>query len=171
MLIYSIPMSTTRSPHTRQAHAPPGRTHESPLQIHHAECEANFLRLQKLLPGFEGGHSRCIGLRALGSHEDALDLRVLERSAYTAELTVRQQRPVWGHRPSEFRVRVYLDARMAEVTGCASVFRLLPRYPYPNTRGLARDERWQLNRLLGEWLARCLADGYAPARIALASGA
>ena len=32
----------------------------SPLQIHHAECEVNFLRLEKLLPGFAAGQARHI---------------------------------------------------------------------------------------------------------------
>jgi uncharacterized protein YqiB (DUF1249 family) len=145
-------------------------THCSALQIHHAECEVNFLRLQKLLPGFASGQACRIGAQPIGAYQDVLEVLVTERCPYTAELRVRQKRPVWGRRSSEFRVRVYLDARMAEVVGCENVRRLLPRYDYPNARGLARDEKWQHNRLLGEWLSRCLSDGHALSDAALAVG-
>ena len=170
MLIYSVRMNTTRSIVKGESRDPVDWKRCSPLQIHHAECELNFLRLQKLLPGFPAGQRCIVGARPLGVYEDALEVRVTERCPYTAELLVRQKRPVWGRRSSEFRVRVYLDARMAEVTGCAQVRRLMYRYDYPNAGGLARDEKWQLNRLLGEWLSRCLLDGHALSDAALAVG-
>ena len=136
-------------------------TQDSPLQIHHAGCEQNYQRLARLLPGFTLGEVRRIGVRFPGGHDDALELRVLERSAWTAEIALRQLHPVWGTTRLEIRIRAYLDARMAEVTGAARERRLLARYPYPNARGYARDERWQLDRLLGEWLGHCLSEGHA----------
>jgi len=170
MLIYFGRMSSSRL--TRRAvlerRTAPARC--TPLQIHHAECEVNFLRLEKLLPGFAAGQSRHIGTRLPHGGLDVLHLRVAERCPYTAELCVRQQQPVWGARGAEFTVRAYLDARMAEVIGCARVRRLLARYEYPNPAGLARDEKWQANRLLGEWLAHCLAEGHALAPALLAAG-
>lgn len=132
----------------------------SALQIHHAECEMNFLRLSRLLPGFGAGQALRLGLRLPGGGADELQLWVLERAPYTATLCFRQAHAVWGGRPFEMQLRVYLDARMAEVTGCSRAARLLARYPYPNRRGFARDEKWQLDRLLGEWLSRCLAEGH-----------
>ncbi len=39
----------------------------------------------------------------------------------------------------------------------------------PGRDGLARDEKWQINRLLGEWLAHCLAEGHALHSAALAA--
>ena len=137
-------------------------TRGDPLQIHPAECEVNFLRLARLLPGFGAGQARRIGIRFSSGHEDVIELRVTERSPYTAVIELRQARPVWGDAALEISVRAYLDARMAEVTGCRHARRLLPRYPYPNSRGLARDEKLQQDVLLGEWLSRCLADGHVP---------
>lgn len=131
-----------------------------PLQIHHAECEVNFLRLARLLPGFAAGQVRRIGLRIAPGHEESVELRVLERSPYTAELELLQSKPLWRGIRTQLRVRAYLDVRMAEVVGCERSPRLLPRYPYPNDKGLARDEKWQLDCLLGEWLASCLAEGH-----------
>ena len=89
-------------------------------------------------------------------HLGLLDLSVSERT---------------GDAALEISVRAYLDARMAEVTGCRQSRRLLPRYPYPNSRGFARDEKWQQDALLGEWLSRCLADGRALAPDLAAGGA
>ena len=137
----------------------PVMTRGYPLQIHHAECELNFLRLARLLPGFDSGQSRRITIRFAPGHEDTIEIRVTERSPYTAAIELRQTRPVWGEAALWISIRAYLDARMAEVTGCRQSRRLLPRYPYPNARGLARDEKWQQDLLLGEWLSRCLADG------------
>jgi len=136
-------------------------TRASALQIHHAGCEVNFLRLEKLLPGFAAGQSGCIGIHCAAGRDETLELCVVERAPYTAELELRQHHPVWGARGMRLRLRVYLDARMAEVVGCTGVRRLLPRYPYPNRLGLARDEKWQLDRLVGEWLERCMAEGRA----------
>lgn len=138
----------------------PVLTRGYPLEIHHAECEVNFLRLARLLPEFSAGASRRIGIRFASGHEDTIELRVTERSPYTAVIELRQARPVWGYAALEITIRAYLDARMAEVTACRQSRRLLPRYPYPNSRGLARDEKWQQDLLLGEWLSRCLADGH-----------
>lgn len=137
----------------------PVLTRGYPLQIHHAECEVNFLRLARLLPGFTAGQSRHIAIRFASGHEDTIELLVTERSPYTAVIELQQTRPVWGDTPLRLGVRAYLDARMAEVTACRQSRRLLPRYPYPNSHGLARDEKWQQDVLLGEWLSRCLADG------------
>ena len=170
MLIYSVHMKAPRPIVKSENRDPVDWRQCSPLQIHHAQCEVNFLRLRKLLPGFHEGQCVVVGARPLGAYQDTLEARVTERCRYTAELLVRQKRPVWGRRASEFRVRVYLDARMAEVIGCAQVRRLLPRYDYPNADGMARDEKWQLNRLLGEWLSRCLLDGHVLTDAALAVG-
>jgi len=130
----------------------------------------NFLRLAKLLPGFQPGQARRIGIRFPAGHHDALELCVRERAPYTAELGLRQMNPVWGAAALAVTIRVYLDARMAEVVGCPQARRLLARYPYPNRAGFQRDEKWQLDRLIGEWLSRCLADGHALHEAVLAAG-
>ncbi|WP_121345194.1 DUF1249 domain-containing protein, partial [Pseudomonas aeruginosa] len=57
-------------------------------------------------------------------------------------------------------VRVYHDARMAEVIGAEQARRLMAIYPYPNQAMHQPDEKNQLNLFLGEWLAHCLACGH-----------
>jgi hypothetical protein len=49
-------------------------------------------------------------------------------------------------------VRMYHDARVAEVVDCSGYGRFEPEYRYPNQRMLQRDEKRQINQLLGEWL-------------------
>lgn len=143
------------------------RTPCSSLQIHHAQCEMNFLYLDRLLPGFSCDQHIAIGVDLASGLVDQIDIRVVERSPFTALVSMRQAKPPWGGRGIELQVRVYLDARMAEVIGCPLAARLLVRYPYPNPRMLARDEKWQLNRLLGEWLSFCMVQGHAVEDVAV----
>ena len=161
MPIYFPDMSTT-SPFT-QAVADNKRvmTRCSALQIHHAQCEVNFLHLQRLLPGFPCGQQKLVDVTLGARHTQRISLCVAERNPYTAQVVLHQEKPVWGGRGIELHVRAYLDVCMAEVVGSPPINRLLPRYPYPNPRMLARDEKWQLNRLLGEWLSLCISDGHA----------
>ena len=126
------------------------------LQDHHAQCEVNFLHLQRLLQSFSAGSRLDVECTTGSAPSQQVGLCVLERSRYTALVYVTQSLPVWGERRIELHVRVYLDVAMAEVVASPPfITRLLARYPYPNPRMLARDEKWQLNRLLGEWLSCC----------------
>jgi len=49
-------------------------------------------------------------------------------------------------------VRMYHDAKVAEVMNCSGHGTFEPEYGYPNKHMLQRDEKRQLNQLLGEWL-------------------
>ncbi len=49
-------------------------------------------------------------------------------------------------------VRMYHDAKVAEVTSCCGHGAFEPEYGYPNKHMLQRDEKRQINQLLGEWL-------------------
>ena len=57
-------------------------------------------------------------------------------------------------------VRVYHDARMAEVVGAENARRFRSIYTYPNAAMHQPDEKTQLNLFLGEWLGHCLACGH-----------
>jgi len=49
-------------------------------------------------------------------------------------------------------VRMYHDAKVAEVVNCSGQGTFEPEYGYPNKHMLQRDEKRQVNQLLGEWL-------------------
>lgn len=126
-----------------------------------ATCEANYLRLMRLLPDMrETPSARRVALsegeRLLG----VLSLQVLEACPYTTTLQVSQELGLpWLPAP-RLEVRVYHDARMAEVIGAEQARRLLAAYPYPNQAMHQPDEKNQLNLFLGEWLSHCLACGH-----------
>lgn len=155
-----------KRPMARPACPPPD------LDVLQHECEANFSRLMQLAPGLRGlDRTRRSSPGCAGN----LKLEVLEQSRYTTALRL-SQAPAAGDAWSlalEMDIRVYYDARMAEVVKYQgeSRFRIHYPYAYPNRRMVRRDEKQQLNLLLGEWLSMCLAQGHRFAtHEALASG-
>lgn len=130
-----------------------------PLQM--AECEANYLRLMKLLAGANADKYAFMVSR--GNSAWRHQLQVVERSRYTTTLLLTQESPyasTWLKMP-RLTVRVYHDARLAEVLAWEGHKRLRPRYEYPNSLMYQADEKLQLNLFLGEWLSLCLAQGHS----------
>lgn len=126
-----------------------------------AACEANYARLMRLLPAMrdERGSRRVAlsqGERLLG----VLALDVVEACPYTTTLKVRQEHSLPWLPVPQLEVRVYHDARMAEVISAENARRFRSIYPYPNAAMHQPDEKTQLNLFLGEWLGHCLACGH-----------
>lgn len=53
-------------------------------------------------------------------------------------------------------IRLYHDARMAEVLSTQDIKQVKPRYDYPNNHMHQQDEKQQINQFLNEWLHLCL---------------
>lgn len=136
-----------------------------------ATCEANYARLMRLLPGMR--EQSALGQPMLGqpmlrrlalSAGDAtlavLALKVTEAGPYTSTVEVLEEPGLAWLPAPRLEVRVYHDARMAEVTGAEHCRRLRPRYAYPNPAMHQPDEKTQLNLFLGEWLGHYLACGH-----------
>jgi uncharacterized protein YqiB (DUF1249 family) len=126
-----------------------------------AACEANYAHLMRLLPQMrEARGSRRVAL-SQGEHLlGVLALDVIEACPYTTTLQVSQEHSLpWLPTP-RLEVRVYHDARMAEVVGAEHARRFRSVYPYPNVDMHQPDEKSQLNLFLGEWLSHCLACGH-----------
>lgn len=121
----------------------------------HAVCEANYFRLRKLMPDMVTQNERQIVMDITGEAEQRLVLQVIERCRYTTMLQLtHQQEEDWLKSPS-MEVRLYHDASMAEVVAAYNRRRFRGVYPYPNEQMLQPDEKYQLNRFLGEWLGYC----------------
>lgn len=138
------------------------------LPAHMAECDANFLRLMKLFPDMQENDEQTFALH-FGGYEAEVVLRVVERGPYTTLLNLRQEPEVsWGGTPS-IQIRVYHDAKSAEVAEIQNQNRFYGVYEYPNARMRQRDEKAQINRFLGEFLTLCLEHGAStdplPARL------
>ena len=56
-------------------------------------------------------------------------------------------------------IRLYHDARMAEVLLTQDIRQVKPRYDYPNSQMHQQDEKQQTNQFLNEWLHLCLRLG------------
>lgn len=142
------------------------------LPTYHADCDANYLRLCKLMPELASNHSW--RYRMPGG---TLEVSVVERSRYTTEVSLHASAADSGNKDSKYwltpppiTVRLYHDARMAEVVavdGQGPVGGDGLNFRYPNPAMHNEDERQQVNRYLSEWLAHCLANGRADADIQL----
>ena len=123
----------------------------------HGLCEANYARLVRLYPDYEGCNAREL---IVGSAR--VRIEVLERARYTTIFQLNQ----W-HAGSRWlgrlriELRAYHDARMVEVGMFQSHRRIAGRYNYPNARMYQQDEKLQQNRFLADWLEYCLANGRA----------
>lgn len=119
--------------------------------------ESNYILIRRLAPE----------LRAMGDAisvvPDGVDLhlRILERSPYTTSISLTHyfdpESPLRAE--PDLRVRVYHDARAAEVMPDTRTehFRLWAgRRPEPKSLSW----RWELNRFLNRWLRYCLAEGH-----------
>jgi len=89
-----------------------------------------------------------------------LVLEVLESCPYTTTLQVSQEHCLTWLPVPKMEVRVYHDARMAEVIRAENARRFRGIYHYPNAQMHQPDEKNQLNLFLGEWLGHCLACGH-----------
>jgi uncharacterized protein YqiB (DUF1249 family) len=131
------------------------RRYQINLAAELAECEANYARLLRLLPEWERDHySFGVGV------DLQVQIAVSARSPYTTTLEFSQRAASIPTVAPSLTVRVYHDARLAEVVAFTSRRRVQPRYEYPNPAMYQPDEKSQWNRFLGEWLRHCLRHGF-----------
>ncbi|WP_160488945.1 DUF1249 domain-containing protein [Pseudomonas sp. 8AS] len=131
-----------------------------------AACEANYARLLRLLPDMRDGQGeRRVALSQGDLLLGVLVLQVLEACPYTTTLSVSQEHSLPWLPVPRLEVRVYHDARMAEVVSAENARRFRSIYSYPNAAMHQPDEKTQLNLFLGEWLSHCLACGHELASV------
>ena len=125
------------------------------LAAHLAECDANYMRVMQLFPRLHERDAGAVGVNLAG-RRIKVSIEVAKRSRYTTIISLRQSPEApWGASPM-FRVCLYHDLNCAEVTEYQSARRFNAVYSYPNAHMRQRDEKAQVNRLLGEFLACCL---------------
>ena len=146
------------------------------LSAHLAECDGNYLRLVRLLPGLREGDRREF-IVMLGSVSPHVTVEVTERHRYTAVVLLRQRLEGIDAAAAErlalaelrIKARLYHDARCAEVIEFQGQRLFEAVYAYPNPRMRQPDEKAQVNRFLRELLNACLAHGVASEEAALAT--
>lgn len=140
------------------------RRYQVDLPAEMAQCALNYARLQRLLPTrgcTPRERGRSWQSRQLGVGDDlCISIDVTERGPYTTTLQISQNTVSEALPSPQLTVRVYHDARLAEVVAFSNRRRVWPRYDYPNTDMHQPDEKAQWNRFLGDWLSLCLHQGW-----------
>lgn len=125
-----------------------------------AQCEENFLRLAQLLAMLPEGEDRLVvALTHSGTRRRELRVEVRERCPYTTMLDLAMAAPHHELPETRMSVRLYHDARSAEVTAMSGTQRAQARYEYPNPGMHQQDEKHQWNRFLADWLANVISHG------------
>ena len=133
------------------------RKHRRPSATNNATAlhEANFAKLARVIPCLNDLDE---SLRILQHNNIRLEVRLLETSKYTKTFTLSLQQSPDHHwlNTIDLKIRNYFDARVTEVLAFQHHHRLAVRYPYPNPNMFQRNEKWQTDKFLSEWLDHCL---------------
>jgi len=120
--------------------------------------ERNYILVRRLiatLPGDDGARVSRV--------TDALDLHLslIERHPYTTDirLTYRFEREDGERLEPDLHIRVYHDARVAEVL--AAHMRRSPAFRFISEGPVGLGARWRVNRFLFKWRGYCLHQGHA----------
>lgn len=117
--------------------------------------ETNYAKLVRLLPREERVGEGC----SYNINGQEYSLTVKESTRYTTLVDIQQSASLPDYLKARLTVRLYHDARVAEVCASQQISRIQPRYDYPNPRMHQRNEKHQVNAFLSDWLMHCLTSG------------
>lgn len=114
-----------------------------------ALCGRNYFHILKWLPTQASQGDSWLVEDKMGS----LSVRLIENTNYTQLIEISRcvGKSDYIHAPC-VSVRVYHDAKLAEVLTSRQISQLSPVYDYPNIRMYHRDEKYQVNAFLEELL-------------------
>ena len=126
----------------------------------HSLFERNFFLLNSLVVDFDHNKTRVFEIPIHDENKKVL-INISKLSKYTFDIdfiininTVEDN--------TIFKVRVYLEAKMAEVISLQSFHKnLIEIFPIFKKFGFQRDERTQWNKFLNEFLIFCTKEGLA----------
>ena len=126
----------------------------------HSLFERNFFLLNSLVVDFDHNKTRVFEIPIHDENKKVL-INISKLSKYTFDIdfiininTVEDN--------TIFKVRVYLEAKMAEVISLQSFHKnLIEIFPIFKKFGFQRDERTQWNKFLNEFLIFCAKEGLA----------
>jgi uncharacterized protein YqiB (DUF1249 family) len=124
--------------------------------------ESNYIRLRWLMPQLEA-----IATSAISTVVGDCPLHVMieERSRYTTTLTLTYlfddaEDGTPALRDPDLQIRVYHDARLAEVQSCARWHRHEVLESIRSECARALGDRWLRNMMLNKWLDYCVERGH-----------
>ena len=124
-----------------------------------AVCEANFLRLKKILKDFSKNKYSFETINP-DSSSNPISFCVIHRSSHTLIVEAKQKIKLKKIESLIIRIQISLDAKLAEVVSFQGE-RAVP-YFMKVLKTQSRDEKIQQNRFLTEWLENIFANGINP---------
>lgn len=143
------------------------RPYSIDLSAQMAVCDANYIRILQILPKLSMGLRREICFPPQCSYSTRPEaypstvIEVIERFKYTSTVRISHSVPEAGalFKAPEMLIRMYHDAKTAEVVSYQQVRYLKAKYELPNSQMYLADEKEQINFLLSEWLIYCQSEG------------
>ena len=121
----------------------------------HQVCEVNYGRLLRLLPDCD---TEDLQYQFEVNTSLFYTIKIIECSRYTSTLEMSQKSQVgYDFLRPVVQVRLYHDAKMAEVISAQNIGSLKPSYQYPNIKMYQKNEKEMVNLFLAEWLQFCLS--------------
>ena len=124
-----------------------------------ALCEANFLRLKKILNNFSENKYLFETINP-DSSSNPISFCVIQRTRHTLIIEAKQKIKLKKIESLIIRIQISLDAKLAEVISFQGE-RAVP-YFMKVLKTQSRDEKIQQNRFLTEWLENIFANGINP---------
>ena len=124
-----------------------------------AVCEANFLRLKKILNNFSVNKYLFETINH-DSSSNPISFNVIHRTKHTLIIEAKQKIKLKKMESLIIRIQISLDAKLAEVISFQGE-RAVP-YFMKVLKTQSRDEKIQQNRFLTEWLENIFANGINP---------
>ena len=124
-----------------------------------AICEANFLRLKKILKNFSVNKYLLETINPDFS-SNPISFNVIHRTKHTLIIEAKQKIKLKKMESLIIRIQISLDAKLAEVISFQGE-RAVP-YFMKVLKTQSRDEKIQQNRFLTEWLENIFANGINP---------
>ncbi|MBU2977557.1 DUF1249 domain-containing protein [Alteromonas sp. C1M14] len=119
-----------------------------------ALCELNYSRFLRMLPDCD---TESLTYRFCVADQFSYCITIDDAARYTTTVTVEQEcNGTPAYLKPTMSVRLYHDARMAEVITSQNTGAFAPSYEYPNNKMRQRNEKLMINIFLAEWLQFCL---------------
>ena len=122
-------------------------------------CEANFLRLKKILNGFNEDKYLFETINP-NSSSNSISFHVLQRSRHTIMVEAKQNVDYGIFNSFILRLQICIDAKVAEVISYQGE-KAIPFF-VGITKSQSKDEKLQQNRFLTEWLESIFITGINP---------
>ena len=120
--------------------------------------EINYLKLMKLLP-IQKRNTEFNFLIPEGLNNSEIRISVNKKSKHTSELTLYKSNLLLHMDDTQMRIYIYHDAKMAEVRRFNGKSQFWLRNKYPNKNMLSKDEKFQWNIFLSEFLTHAQLHG------------